>query len=303
MTQNKHLVIITGPTASGKTGLAIGLAKQLDTEIINADSRQVYREMVIGTAAPDAQQLSQVKHHLIGHKSVTDTYNASMYEFEVLDLLEKLFMEKQIVMMTGGSGLYIDAVCKGIDDLPAVDPAIRAQLREFYRISGMEGIRSKLEHADPEYYRKADLNNPKRILKALEIYEKTGRPYSSFLTGREKHRPFTTIKIGLEVERKALYDRINRRVDEMISSGLVEEVRSLYPYKDRNALHTLGYKEMFEYLDDRISLEEAIDLIRRHTRQYARRQLTWFRRDQAIKWFAPDHTMEILNYISMSVGR
>jgi tRNA dimethylallyltransferase len=300
MTKSKYLIIIVGPTASGKTGLAIQVARELDTEIINADSRQVYREMVIGTAVPNAYQQSQVKHHLIGHKSVTETYNASIFESEVLDLLNTLFLKHRVVIMTGGSGLYIDAVCKGIDDLPSVDPAVRERQRELYRINGIEGIKNKLKHVDPEYYKRADLKNSKRILKALEVYEMTGRPYSSYLTGMKKLRQFSTIKIGLDVDRKTLYDRINKRVDEMISNGLVEEVRSLCPHKDLNALNTVGYKEIFAYLDDRCSLGEAVDLIKRHTRQYARRQLTWFCKDQEIKWFSPDNTAEIFNYISMT---
>ncbi|MBN1158059.1 MAG: tRNA (adenosine(37)-N6)-dimethylallyltransferase MiaA [Bacteroidales bacterium] len=301
--QDKFLIIITGPTASGKTGLAIRIAEKLDTEIINADSRQVFREMVIGTAAPDARQRSQIKHHLMGHKSVTDRYNASIFEFEVLELLEKLFLRRQLVIMTGGSGLYIDAVCRGINDLPPVDPAVREELKALYRKDGMAGITKELEKADPEYYKRVDLKNPKRILKALEIYITTGKPYSTYLTGRRKPRPFNIIKIGLEIDRRILYGRINRRVDEMVSCGLVDEVRSLYPYRDRNALNTPGYKEIFEYLEENISLEEAIDLIKRHTRQYARRQLTWFRKDQEIRWFSPDNPTEIFNFISTVTGQ
>lgn len=303
MLQAKHLIIIIGPTASGKTNLAVALAKHLQTEIISADSRQIYREMVIGTAAPDADQLAQAKHHFIGHKSVQDDYNASMFENEVLIRLKELFMQKEVIIMTGGSGLYIDAVCKGIDDFPAVDQTARNRLKQLFKNTGIQGIKERLRQVDPGYYEKIDLKNPKRILKALEIYEMTGRPYSSFLTGRKKRREFNMIKIGLDINRKTLYERINKRVDRMISNGLVEEVRALYPYKHTNALNTLGYKEIIDYLDNRTSLEEAIDLIKRHTRQYARRQLTWFRKDKDIKWFSPDNTTEIFNYISMSVDR
>ncbi len=292
-----------GPTGIGKTGLAIDLAKKLNTEIINADSRQVYREMVIGTAMPDQYQLSRVKHHLIGHKSVSEYYNASMFESEVLELLESLYTEKQSVIMTGGSGLYIDAVCRGIDQLPSVDPVIRQQLKDYYRLNGLEAIRRMLRDVDPEYYAKADVNNPKRILKALEVYRMTGRPYSSFLSGRDKQRSFHILKIGLDMDRNILYERINKRVDEMMAGGLEEEVRSLYAFKDFNALNTVGYKELFEYLDHQISVVEATDLIKRHTRQYARRQLTWFRRDKGIKWFTPDNITEIFNYISATVEK
>lgn len=302
MTESKYLIIILGPTASGKTSLAIEMAEKLNTEIINADSRQVYHEMIIGTAMPDKYQLSRVKHHLIGHKSVSENYNASMFECEVLELLESLYTKKQSVIMTGGSGLYIDAVCRGIDQLPSVDPVIRQQLKDFYRLNGLEAIRRMLRDVDPEYYAKADVNNPKRILKALEIYEMTGRPYSSFLSGRNKQRSFNILKIGLNMDRNILYDRINKRVDAMMAGGLEEEVRSLYTYKGCNALNTVGYKELFEYLDGNISFEEATDLIKRHTRQYARRQLTWFRRDKEIKWFTPDNITEIFNYISEAVG-
>lgn len=302
MTEIKYLIIIVGPTASGKTRVAIEVAEKLNTEIINADSRQVYREMVIGTAMPDKYQLSRVKHHLIGHKSVSENYNASIFEFEVLELLESLFTDKQSVVMTGGSGLYIDAVCKGIDHLPSIDPLVRQRLKECYRLNGLEAIRRMLMDVDPEYYTRVDLNNPKRILKALEIYEMTGRPYSSFLTGRDKHRPFNILKIGLNIDRNILYERINKRVDEMVAAGLEEEVRSLCAFKGCNALNTVGYKELFEYLDSRISIEEATDLIKRHTRQYARRQLTWFRRDKEIKWFTPNNITEIFNYISATVG-
>lgn len=302
MTESKYLIIILGPTASGKTSLAIEMAEKLNTEIINADSRQVYHEMIIGTAMPDKYQLSRVKHHLIGHKSVSENYNASMFECEVLELLESLYTKKQSVIMTGGSGLYIDAVCRGIDQLPSVDPVIRQQLKDFYRLNGLEAIRRMLRDVDPEYYAKADVNNPKRILKALEIYEMTGRPYSSFLSGRNKQRSFNILKIGLNMDRNILYDRINKRVDAMMAGGLEEEVRSLYTYKGCNALNTVGYKELFEYLDGNISFEEATDLIKRHTRQYARRQLTWFRRDKEIKWLTPDNITEIFNYISEAVG-
>lgn len=298
MSSGKYLVIIAGATASGKTEVAVRLARELDTEVISADSRQVYREMVIGTAMPSPEQLARVKHHFIGHKSASELYNASMFESDVLGLLQNLFRKKDLVIMAGGSGLYIDAVCRGIDDLPSTDPSIRHEMKAFYRDKGLEGIRERLKKADPEYFNKTDLNNPARILKALEVFEMTGRPYSSFLTGRSKKRNFTTVKVGLDVERKTLYDRIDRRVSGMIETGLVEEVRLLVSCRHLNALNTVGYKEIFLYLDGEVTLEEAADLIRRHTRQYARRQLTWFRKDRDIRWFSPELTGEILDYIT-----
>jgi len=243
---SRHLVVVAGPTASGKTDLAVRLARELDTEIISADSRQVYCEMVIGTAVPSPEQLARTRHHFIGHKSVSDNYNASMFEFEVLQLLQHLFRKKDLVIMAGGSGLYIDAVCRGIDDLPSVDPEVRNRLKTFYREKGLDAIRKKLKEADPEYFRKVDLDNPKRILKALEVYEITGRPYSTFLTGRPKERDFGIVKIGLDMDRKMLYERIDRRVSDMIEAGLIDEVRSLAAYRHLNALNTVGYKEVLK---------------------------------------------------------
>ncbi|MBN1143057.1 MAG: tRNA (adenosine(37)-N6)-dimethylallyltransferase MiaA [Bacteroidales bacterium] len=293
----KTMVIIAGPTAVGKTGLAIDVAKMLNTEIINADSRQIYREMVIGTAVPNEVQQKQVKHHFINHKSIHENYNASVFESEVLDFLNIFFSGHNEVVMTGGSGMYIDAVCRGIDDIPTVDPEIRNRIRLEYEATGLEGIRLKLKHLDPEYYRKVDLKNPVRIMKAIEIAEMTGRPYSAFLTGTPKTRAFSTVKIGLDLPRQELHERINRRVDLMMKQGLLEEVRALYPYKHLNPLNTVGYKELFGYLDKRHTLDEAVEMIKGHTRQYARRQLTWFHRDKEMKWFRPDEKEMIFDYI------
>ncbi len=281
----------------GKSALAIDLAGRFDTDIINADSRQVYKEMCIGTARPSPAQMAVVRHHLAGVRSVRDRYNASLFETEVLELLSLLYTRKDAVIMAGGSGLYIDAVCGGIDEFPPVDRRVREKLREIHRERGLEAIKLMLLQADPEYYHKTDLNNPMRILKALEITEMTGRPYSSFLTGEKKTRNFTAIKVGVDLERSQLYDNINRRVDLMMESGLLEEAASLMPYKGLNALNTFGYKEIFLYLEGRISLDEAVDLIKRHTRQYARRQLTWFRRDKGVRWFHPGEADEIYEYV------
>lgn len=294
---NKFLIIILGPTAVGKTDTGIKIANTFNTEIISADSRQIYKELKIGTAAPDDFQLSLVQHHFIHHISIHDYYNVSTYEMEVLMLLEKLFKVNNIVIMTGGSGLYIDVICHGIDDFPTVDPDLRKVLLDKLEQEGIESLRFDLKRIDPAYYSRVDLHNPKRILKALEVYYLTGMPYSSFLTRTMKERPFNIIKIGLNVERKELYDRINKRVDMMISKGLIDEAKTLYQYSHLNALKTVGYKEIFEYIEDKISLEKAIDLIKRNTRHYSRRQLTWFNRNKTTTWFRPEDIGGIIEFI------
>ncbi len=291
------LVIICGPTASGKTALAIEVARHFGTEIISADSRQIYREMRIGTAVPSPEELAAVKHHFIQTKSIFDYYNAFMYETEVLALLEDLFRRMNPVVMAGGSGLYIDAVCQGIDDIPTVDPAVRQQMLVFYEQEGLEGLRRRLREVDPEYYGQVDLNNPKRLLKALEISVQSGRPYSSFLTRTRKERPFRFLKVGLDLPRQELYDRINRRVTQMVEEGLTEEARRLLPHRHTNALNTVGYKEIFDHLEGKITLDEAIERIRANTRKYARKQLTWFRRDPEIRWFRPEEREKIIEWI------
>jgi tRNA dimethylallyltransferase len=297
----KFLIVVTGPTAIGKTGLAISLAKQLGTEIINADSRQIYREMVIGTAVPTKAQQADIRHHFINHKSIQEYYNASLFEREAIELLDKLFRHHDMVILTGGSGMYIDAVCNGIDDLPTIDPAVREKVRQEYHTEGLEGICTRLMKADPDYFQKVDVNNPQRLMKALEVIEMTGKPYSSYLTGKSKSRSFRTIKIGLDMPRPKLHENINKRVDAMMSDGLLEEVRLLYPFRHLNALNTVGYKELFDYLDSKWTLNEAIEKIKGHTRQYARRQLTWFRKDKEIRWFHPDEYDQMMDFI-FSVG-
>jgi tRNA dimethylallyltransferase len=298
----KYLIIIAGPTAIGKTEMAVKLAKHFGTEIINADSRQVYHEMIIGTAVPSIEQQAGVKHHFINHLSIHDYYNASRFEIEVVELLDQLFQKYDTVIMAGGSGMYIDAVCKGIDDIPTVDSDVRERIYNEYKLLGTDSIRSKLRNVDPDYYEKVDLKNPKRIMKALEIAEMTGRPYSSFLTGKSKPRSFSVIKIGLDMPRERLHDRINTRTDNMILEGLLQEAGSLYPFRHLNALNTVGYKELFDYLDKRYSFEETIEIIKGHTRQYARRQLTWFRKDKKIQWFLPDEPDTILTYLHKKIG-
>ena len=297
-----YLVVITGPTAVGKTSVTAVLATAYDSPVISADSRQMYREMKIGTAVPSPGQMKKVKHYFVGHLSIHDYYNASMFEMQCIDLLEKLFKAKKLVFMTGGSGLYLDAVCSGIDDLPPVDPALRKELAEKYRTNGIAWLRQQVKKLDPGYYGEADLKNPNRMLKALEISLMTGKPYSSFLTGKKKERPFRTVRIGLNRERKELYGIINSRVDEMMQRGLLDEVRGLYPFRHLNALNTVGYKELFDYLDNRIDLEKATELIKRNSRRYAKRQLTWLARDRDIRWFHPEDNSGILNFIEKQTG-
>ncbi|RLD72611.1 MAG: tRNA (adenosine(37)-N6)-dimethylallyltransferase MiaA [Bacteroidetes bacterium] len=295
--EEKTLIVIVGPTGIGKTDLGIHLAQKFDTEIISADSRQFYKELKIGTAVPTDNELKLVKHHFIGNKSIHDYYNASSFEFEVIDLLTTLFKEKNQLILLGGSGMYIDAVCRGIDDLPEIDMEIRNQLIEKFEKEGIESLRFELKKLDPDYYAIADLKNHKRLLKALEITMMTGQPYSSFRKKITKKRDFSIIKIGLNIERDSLYERINQRVDKMITDGLVEEARQFYQYKNINSLNTVGYKELFPYLDGEYSLERAVELIKRNSRRYAKRQLSWFNRDKEIKWFNPTERKKIFNFV------
>lgn len=296
--KSKYLIIIAGPTAVGKTAVAIATARHFGTEILSADSRQFYREMKIGTAMPSPGQLAEVRHHFIGHRSVQEYYNASLYESEAVNLLTVLFERYDIVVMAGGSGMYIDAVCHGIDDLPAVNALVRENLKSAFQQKGIDWLRSKVKESDPVYYEQVDRNNPKRLLKALEINAMTGRPYSSFLTRQHKARNFNILYTGLNMERKMLYDNINNRALTMIREGLVEEAKALLPFRNLNALNTVGYKEIFDHLEGKTTLEEAVDLIKRHTRQYARRQLTWFRRNPDIRWFTPDEQKDLIGYIT-----
>jgi len=295
--KGKHLVVLVGPTAVGKTALGIELARHFRTEIISADSRQMYRELHIGTASPTDEELKQAKHHFIKNKSVTDYYNASMFEVEVLELLETLFKSLDVVLMVGGSTLYIDSLINGIDDLPTVDNKLREQLIEQYKAEGIEFLRNQLKLLDPEHYRKVDLKNPNRMMKAIEVSLMTGQPYSSLLTSTQKERDFNIIKIGINRERPELFDRINQRVDQMISEGLVDEVKGLEQFRNTNALKTVGYREIFDYLDGKVSLELAIEQIKTNTRRYAKRQITWFARDKEMPWFHPNDLDAILSHI------
>ncbi len=291
------LIVIVGPTGVGKTALCIDVAKQLDTVIINADSRQMFKEIPIGTAAPTDDEQNMVKHYFIGNLSIKDYYNASMFENEVIILLGRLFHEKDVVILSGGSMMYVDAVCNGIDDIPTVNEHIRNLVKEDYERHGLSEMQNKLKELDPEYYSIVDKNNPKRVIHAVEICLSTGRTYTSFRTNIKKERPFRIIKIGLTRERGELYGRIDERVENMIASGLIDEARRMHPYKGFNALNTVGYKELFDYFDGNCTLEEAISRIKCNTHKYCRKQLTWFKRDKDIKWFSPDNVEEIINYI------
>ncbi|HTK19423.1 MAG TPA: tRNA (adenosine(37)-N6)-dimethylallyltransferase MiaA [Mucilaginibacter sp.] len=284
----KKLIVIAGPTAVGKTAAAIKLAQQLKTEIISADSRQFYREMSIGTAKPDAAELAQAKHHFIDSHSITENFTVGNFEKEALQLLDELFKTCDKVIMVGGSGLFIQAVTQGFDDLPTADPEIREELNRELAKNGIERLQQKLKEADLNYYNQVDLNNPQRLIRALEVFEATGKPFSSYRKATINTRPFESIKIVLDLPREELYNRINQRVDMMVEQGLIEEVRSLLPYRHLNALNTVGYTELFDHFDGKTDLLTAIDLIKQSTRRFAKRQLTWFRKDKDMKWIRAD---------------
>jgi len=303
MPSQKHLIVIAGPTAIGKTDLAIKIAQQFKTEIISADSRQFYREMSIGTAKPTDEELKAAKHHFINSHSVSDTFTVGDFEEQALELIKQLFQKHDFVVLAGGSGLFIKAITEGFDKLPKADPEIRQDLNLLFETEGLSVLQSRLKELDPTYYNEVDLNNPQRIIRALEVCITTGSPFSSFRTKNINAREFNLIKIGLNTEREVLYQRINTRVDLMIDSELIEEVKSLLPYRNLNALNTVGYSEIFEYLDEKISLAEAIESIKQNTRRFAKRQLTWFRKDSDMAWFRPDQLTEILEYIKQKADR
>lgn len=295
------LIVIVGPTGIGKTDLSIKTAEQFQTEIISADSRQIYKELQIGTATPDSQQLHTVKHHFIKSHSIHDYYNASMYEQEVLSFLNNAFKLNHVYVLTGGSMLYIDSLCNGIDDLPKIDDTIRKDIIDKYNKYGLENLRHELKNIDPEYYDEVDLKNHSRIIRALEVFYMTGKKFSSFRTKPKKQRDFEIVKIGLNTDRAVLHERINNRVDQMIEQGLVEEAKTVYPFKNLNSLNTVGYKELFSYFDNEITLDKAIELIKRNSRRYARRQLTWFRKDEDITWFDITQTDDALAFLKTKI--
>lgn len=295
------LIVLIGPTGVGKTELSLRMAEHFHTHIISSDSRQLYADLKIGTAAPTAEQLQRVPHHFVGTLQLTDYYSAAQYESEVLAVLDDLFKQHETVLLTGGSMMYVDAICKGIDDIPTVDAETRALMLQRYEEEGLERMCAELKLLDPEYYKIVDLKNPKRVIHALEICYMTGKTYTSFRTQQKKARPFRIVKIGLTRDRAELYERINRRVDLMIEEGLVEEAKAVYPYRHLNSLNTVGYKEIFKYLDSEWELPFAIEKIKQNSRIYSRKQMTWFKRDQEIQWFHPAQEEEILAYLHSKI--
>lgn len=293
----KTLIVILGPTGIGKTELSLQVAEHLATPIINADSRQIFSEIPIGTAAPTREQQSRVKHYFVGNHHIDDYYSASMFEEDVMKTLEHIFKESDTALMSGGSMMYIDAVCNGIDNIPTIDEQTRATMKRRLETEGLAALLEELKVLDYEHWKIVDHNNPRRVVHALEICKMTGKTYTSFRQNITKKRPFNIVKIGLTLDRATLYDRINRRVEEMIEHGLEAEARSVYDKRELNALNTVGYKEMFEYFDGTTTLEEAIFKIQSNTRRYCRKQQTWFKRDPSIKWFNPCEIKEIIKHI------
>lgn len=294
----KTLIVIAGPTAIGKTALAIQLANYFNTEIVSADSRQFYKEMKIGTAKPSETELAAAKHHFINSHSITDNVSVGDYEKEAIQLIEKLFKNHDQVILAGGSGLFIHAICNGFDELPSASQETRDRLNNLLKTSGIKPLQDKLKEADPVYFAEVDLNNPQRLIRALEVYETTGKAFSAYRTQSIKNRPFNIIKIGLNTERSNLYNHINDRVDKMVENGLMEEVESLKTFRNLNALNTVGYSEILQYLDGKYSREEAIDKIKQNTRRFAKRQITWFNKSEDIKWFEPGQFDLIIDYIN-----
>ena len=294
----KRLIVLIGPTGVGKTELSLSMAEYFNTPIISADSRQIYSDLKIGTAAPTEEQLSRVKHYFVGTLKLDDYYSAAQYETDVMEKLEELFKTHSTVVLTGGSMMYIDAVCKGIDDIPTVDKETREIMISRYEQEGLDTLCAELKLLDPEYYNIVDLKNHKRVIHALEICYMTGKTYTSFRKASKKERPFEIIKIGLTRDREELYQRINQRVDMMVADGLINEAKSVYPFKGLNSVNTVGYKELFNYFDGNYTLEEAIDKIKQNSRIYSRKQMTWFKRDEEITWFNPEQKDEIMKYIS-----
>lgn len=300
---DKFLVVIAGPTASGKTAAAIKIAKALGTVIISADSRQFYKELPIGTAAPTKEEQSEVQHYMIHNLTVEDKYDVADYEKDVLILLKELFLKHDVVVMTGGSGLFIDAVCNGLDSIPDISEENRKLVNDLYVNGGLIALQNEVERLDPEYYNIVDKKNPRRLQRAIEVCYQTNRPYSSFRNNKTKIRDFKIIKVALLRERNELISRINKRVEMMVNDGLLKEARSMYPYRHLNSLNTVGYKELFDYFDGNRTLNEAIEQIKINTRQYAKRQMTWLRKNNDYKWFEPDKLDEMLDYIQTEIKK
>lgn len=293
----KTLIVLLGPTGVGKTELSLELAERFRTPIISSDSRQIYKDIPIGTAAPSPDDLLRVPHHFVGTLELTDYYSASLFEEEVMTLLPELYKTRDVVLMSGGSPMYIDAICKGIDEIPTIDPKLREELKHRYEAEGLDPIRAELKILDPVFYNQVDLKNHKRVIHALEVCLMAGKPYSSLRTSQTRQRPFHIIKIGLKRDREELYERINRRVDLMMEQGLLEEARKVYPLKHLNSLNTVGYKELFRYFDGEWSLDFAIEKIKQSSRIYSRKQMTWFKRDKDIHWFHPEEKEAIMELI------
>lgn len=294
---DKYLVVVLGPTGVGKTAMSITLARFLEAHILSCDSRQFYRELQIGTAPPSAEQLAAVPHHFVGHRSIAERYSCGQFELDAMERLNEIYRYQRVALLVGGSGLYIDALCRGIDDFPVPDMELRNHLHEQLRTQGIGSFCEQLRQLDPEHYERIDRCNTQRVLKAVEVCLQTGRTYTSFLTAPSKPRPFSVIKIGINIERSQLYARIDQRVDSMMAAGLLDEARELYPYRHLNALRTVGYTELFRHFDGELTLSEAVSLIKQNTRRYAKRQLTWWARDNEIKWFAPNQDMEAAYHI------
>lgn len=297
----KTLVVLLGPTAVGKTELSLELAEKLHSSIISADSRQLYADLKIGTAAPTPEQLARVHHHFVGTLQLSDYYSAAHYADEVLTLLDTLFQKQDLALMTGGSMMYIDAVCQGMDDIPTIDADIRAKMWQHYDEVGLESIQHELKLLDPDYYAIVDLKNHKRIIHALEVCYMTGKTFTSFRQHKQVERPFQIIKVGLNRERSELFNRINLRVEQMMREGMLEEAKRVYSFRNLNSLNTVGYKELFKYLDGEWTLEKAVEKIKRNTRIYAKKQLTWFKKDTSIRWFHPDQRTDIISYINTQI--
>lgn len=299
---DKYLVVIAGPTASGKTATAIQVAKTLGTEIISADSRQFYKELPIGTAAPTKEEQAEVQHHMIHNLNVEDKYDVADYENDVLALLKKLFINHECVVLTGGSGLFIDAVCKGLDSIPDISEETRNKVNKLYEEGGLFALQNEVQHLDPEYYNIVDKYNPRRLQRAVEVCYQTGLPYSSFRNNAAKVRDFKIIKVALLWDRNELISRINLRVEKMVSEGLIEEAKAMYHKRHLNSLNTVGYKELFEHFDGKTTLNEAIENIKINTRQYAKRQMTWLRKNNDYQWFTIDEIPEMINYIKSTIN-
>jgi tRNA dimethylallyltransferase len=299
----KTLIVLVGPTAIGKTAVAIRLARHFHTEVVSADSRQFYKELNIGTAKPTEEELKLAKHHFINSISIHDTYNVGQFETDAINCLDDIFKKEEVAIMVGGSGLFVNAVCHGMDQLPETDAVLRAELKAELDKNGISSLQQKLALLDPEYYAAVDRSNPHRLIRAIEVCLQTGIKYSELRKMEKKERNFTSIKVGFDLEREKLYERINVRVDEMMEAGLFEEAKKFYELRHLNALQTVGYSELFECMDNKVPLEQAIDLIKQNSRRYAKRQLTWFRKDTEIKWFSPENVNEIIEFITQQIGK